>query len=373
EVRGVLGTSADASYVYFAANGIPDGLSGSPNGRGESAEVGGCAESPKSSPPAGCNLYLAHDGEVSFIARLEVGGAGGFQTDAADWVTTLRGIASVDVDKAARVSSDGKALLFRSQRRLTSYENEGTPEFYLYRVGVGMSCVSCNPTGEAPGRQPKLGSMATPVLEPGRPASTLSRNLSADGQRVFFETTDPLVVEDTNGAAGCPAVGSRLQNFSACSDVYEWEAPGSGSCTAARAVAGGGCIYLLSTGKGSEPALIADASADGKDVYLFSRSRLAGQDGDSLQDVYDVRVDGGLASQNQAPPPVPCEGEGACRPAATPPPPSPSAATGSFVGPPNPKPSVKHKKHKHKKHHHKKRKRHNHSGQRARRGGLGSR
>jgi dipeptidyl aminopeptidase/acylaminoacyl peptidase len=267
---------------------------------------------------------------VRFIARLE---AGGTEADGTDWVTTVRAF-KVDIEKTARVSPDGKTLLFSSQRRLSAYENEGTPELYLYREGAGVSCVSCNPTGEAPGRQPRLGNMATSVLEPGRPAATLSRNLSADGSRVFFETTDPLVVEDTNGKASCPQVGTLQQGFSACTDTYEWEAPGTGTCTAQRAVAGGGCIYLLSTGKGSEPAQIGDASGEGGDVFFFTRSHLVGQDEDSLVDVYDARVDGGLSGQNP-PPPNPCVGIEGCRsqgqmPAPINPPPS-------FSGPGNPK------------------------------------
>ena len=179
------------------------------------------------------------------------------------------------------------------------------------------------------GRDPALG--VTPAL----PASTLTYNLADEGKRVFFETTDALVGEDTNGDGGCPPSGADLQNFPACTDVYEWEAEGAGSCEAARAVAGGGCLYLLSTGKGSEPALIADASRSGNDVFFFTRSRLVGQDEDNLQDVYDARAEGGLAAQNAPPPSPPCESSDACHPSGPQPP--EIAPPPRFSGPPNPK------------------------------------
>ena len=91
----------------------------------------------------------------------------------------------------------------------------------------------------------------------------------------------------------------------------------SGSCDPAHARAEGGCLSLVSTGKGKEPALIADASGNGGDVFFFSRSRLVGQDEDSLMDVYDARVEGGLAGQNP-PPPAICNGEASCKPPAEP-------------------------------------------------------
>ena len=119
----------------------------------------------------------------------------------------------------------------------------------------------------------------------------LSRNLSADGNRAFFETTEALVLDDTNGQAGCPLEGGSVQRFPACQDVYEWEAPGHGLLRRRTATApDGGCLYLISTGKSNYPSLFADASVSGDDVFFFTRQRLVGQDKDELQDVYDARV-----------------------------------------------------------------------------------
>jgi hypothetical protein len=164
----------------------------------------------------------------------------------------------------------------------------------------------------------------------------LSRTLSADGDRVFFESTEPLVASDTNGAEGCPRETTTTTNRPySCQDVYEWEAEGTGSC--AEDVQGGGCLYLLSAGTSNNASFLVDASTTGDGAFLITRSQLVGQDGDGLYDVYDARVGGGLAAQNPPRPPAPCEGE-ACKAAAPPAPGAPSPATQSFTGPANPKP-----------------------------------
>ena len=177
----------------------------------------------------------------------------------------------------------------------------------------------------------------------------LSRNLSADGKRVFFETTEPLVLADANGDEGCPRVAEKRRSFT-CQDVYEWEAKGKGSCDSE--AQNGGCLYLISSGKSKEVSYLLDASLSGDDVFFFTRERLTGQDADGSVDVYDARVGGGFASQNPSPPPPSCEGE-ACKRGATAPPESASPVTPLFAGPGNPKPQHKAKKAKKKKQHHK--------------------
>ena len=130
----------------------------------------------------------------------------------------------------------------------------------------------------------------------------------------------------------------------ACLDVYQWEAPNTGSCTTAApgySPLNEGCIYLISTGKSPFPSFFADASESGDDVFFFTRQGLVGQDTDELQDVYDARVGGGLASQNP-PPPNPCLSTEACHEGTPPPPAAQSAGTETFVGPGNQ--AQKHKK-----------------------------
>jgi hypothetical protein len=370
QVQGVLGASEDGSVVYFTANGDLDGA-------GE-ATAGDCAG--KLATASGeCSLYRWEEGdsEPSFVARLGVAGDE-TMSDAANWAATPTGISpNGSFQKTAQVSDEGEALLFRSQQKLTAYDNtppdgacgtkekiegEGEekktiveplpcPELYLYRAGAGIACVSCNPSGAPPVGRPNLGDVfpGTNTIPPST-ASIASHNLAAAGQRVFFETPDALVGADINGEPDCPLTPGQFA-FLTCLDVYEWEAAGTGGCEAKDATADGGCIYLLSTGKGKEPALLADASASGEDAYFFTRARLVGQDKDELVDVYDARAGGGLAAQNPPLPPPPCESAETCHGPPSVPPAEASPTTPGFFGPGNAKPSrKKHKAKKHKKH-----------------------
>ena len=324
DVVGVLGASEDLSTVYFAADGDLDGEG--------PAQAGDCEGT---SPGSGfgfsgqCSLYLAREGEpVAFLGRLDASGTG-TRSDAMDWLP--HGGLQVQTEKTARASANGDTLLFRSQSKLTPYDNEGVPELYRYRVGQGIGCVSCNPTGEAPAGLPDLGSVALSNQSPTASSFSLSRNLSADGDRVFFETTDRLVAEDTNGQGGCPLVGSSNGHYRVCMDAYEWEAQGTGSCS--EDVQAGGCLYLLSSGTSDDASYLADASASGNDAFLITRSALVPQDGDQLYDVYDAQLGGGLASQNQPPAPI-CEAE-ACKEAPHTPPGAESPGSESFHSPGN--------------------------------------
>ncbi|HEX3042036.1 MAG TPA: fibronectin type III domain-containing protein [Solirubrobacterales bacterium] len=301
EVQGILGSSDDGSFLYFVANGA----------FGSASSAGSCRLLSSGNYSGTCNLYVDHDGQVASIARIDAGAA----DDPENWWPLTNDAGQLAV-RTSRVSPDGRTLLFRSTEKLTSYENAGVPEFYRYTYGNPGSilCVTCNPTGVQPladvEGEPNLGNI---VLGEGfgtdGAASALSRNLSADGNRVFFNTPESLVPADTNGREGCPT----KSGVPTCQDVYEWEAKGSGSCESE--AQNGGCLYLLSSGNSSDASIFADASVNGDSAFIFTRSRLAPQDQDSLQDVYGVRVEGGLPSQNQPPPPVPCEGE-ACKGAA---------------------------------------------------------
>lgn len=330
EVQGVLGTSDDGSYVYFVANGDLDGVSGPGSlGNCQRGEGGGFSYT------GSCSLYLSQNDDVTFIARLDLTG-GALQSDAANWQPTPQLSPTASLEKA-RVSADGQTVVFRSQRQLSTYVNAATPEFYRYHLGdPAPTCVTCNPTSAPPIGPPTLRSIQPAGATRFSTASILTRFVSASGDQVFFETPDKLAGADTNGDHGCPPSAGGAQNsVPACQDVYEWEAEGSGSCRSS--AAGGGCLYLLSSGTSPYPSFFGDASLSGEDVFIFTRDRLVPQDQDQIQDVYDARFEGGLASQNQPPPPPPCEGD-ACKSAPSAAPPAASAGTTAFRGPGNPTP-----------------------------------
>jgi hypothetical protein len=361
QVVGVLGYSNDGSYAYFAANGDLDGAG--------PARPGGCIPGFFSADFEGsCSIYLWRDdgagtcatvgGCISFVAPAD---ADGFNSvgDDLNWVGR-----SESQLKTSRVSADGRTLVFRSQLKLTGYENVPAdkscgkdfgsgepfpcPEFYRYDAASGqITCLTCSPVGALPLGAPDL---KNPDMyhAPSSHAITntqasISRNLSADGNRFFFQSTDKLVPADVNGEVTCAGEEAKLGAGPSCRDVYEWEALGTpgGSCTAASGAyspANGGCIYLLSTGTGIYPSYLADVSESGDTAFIFSRQRLVPSDEDNQEDIYAVKVDGGLASQN-APRPSLCEGD-ACRGASSQPSGAPGAGSGVFEGPGNPKQST---------------------------------
>ncbi len=315
EVQGVLGTSADGSRIYIAANGV----------LAPGATPGNCGIG---SPSGSCNIYLLEGGHAVFVARVEPGRYelaglkkapdGVRESDIINWNPTSSapgtGGASGLGPVSARVSRDGSALLFRSDARVTSYDNDEYAQLYRYEIGAGVTCVSCKPTQEAPDAPSSLQGFPPERFTGVKfEFSTITRNLSKDGKRVFFATAQSLLPQDTNGVV----------------DVYEWEAPDSGdpssSCDSDGAVQNGGCLYLISSGTSPQPSYFADADEDGSNAFILTTDQLVLQDRDELGDVYDARVGGGIPSQNAEPPP-PCQGEQCVGPAAGAP---PSAAIGS--------------------------------------------
>lgn len=297
-VQGVLGASEDGSYLYFVADGV----------LAPGAWPGTCARG-NSPPDATCNLYLWHNGMTRFIAALSAEDDSGNSFNALgqafDWVPGI-GL------RTARVSPDGGHVVFMSQQPLTHYDSavrsgtscgqsaNGHPlpaqceEVFVYDAATeSLSCASCNPSGARP-----IGPSGVPGGTEFENNNALyqSRVLSEDGSRVFFDSADALVPQDTNGQE----------------DVYEYE---------------NGHVYLLSRGRGAGSTSFVDASANGNDVFFTTREQLAGQDTDQLMDLYDVRaphVPGEDVGSSVPPPSVACADED-CRPA------SPAAPT--FVVP----------------------------------------
>ncbi len=371
-VEGLFGTSESGQTAYFVAT---TALTTEPGPGGTTAEAG---------QP---NVYRWREGEkhpLSFVATLKGGLLGNwYQNDSPDWSPAIESNGQ-EYPKLARVSADGSAVVFSSLRALTGLENRSRNcnvtdrnggaqpclEFFRYSATTGaLDCVSCDPTGVRP-----LGpaSMGTPLIDAEDltnvyPAPNLPRNLSADGSRFFFQTPDPLVAADGNGDSGCRVQGG--ENKATCMDVYEWEAPGKGSCPGTTANANGGCLFLISTGKSQEASYFADADREGGNVYFFTSSQLVPADRDQLFDIYDANEGGGLASQHQEPT-VPCGSRQACQGGQVGAPEWSSPGSSSFSGPGNPpalpakckkgfikrhgKCVMKHHKKRHRRHHRKK-------------------
>ncbi len=280
---GLVTASEDGSYVYFVADGK---LTGEQNSEG--------AEPVAGQP----NLYLSHAGGVTFIATLTPNPRGNEEFfsngngDEGDWLGEESAGNNFDFGPGrhlVRVAPDGTVLAFGSVGELTKYdnraagpgecENERCSEVYVYDAVTGkLACVSCDPGGSRPVGRADFNSEG--VLT-GLSGFYLPRNISEGGGRVFFESPDPLVPYDSNGLL----------------DVYEWERPGVGSCTQESpgfSVENGGCVFPVSNVAGGSESRFMDASASGSDVFIATGDQLVPGDTDSLEDVYDVRVDGGF-------------------------------------------------------------------------------
>jgi hypothetical protein len=322
EVLGLMGASTDTARVYFVSR----------EALGPEAEAG---------KP---NLYLAGSsaGAVEYVGQLSAEDAltkpEGSSTNVHGLISPISGEPFRHV---SQVTPGGADVVFMSNAQLTSYDNtdgiNGEPVEEVYRFDATtkeLSCISCNPSGARPiGRQLEAQGekrslwLAAQITHPN---STLyaPRVISEDGNRVFFESFEPLVQADVNGKA----------------DVYEWEAPGSGTCTIsspAYRATNDGCVSLLSSGQSARDSEFVDASATGADVFFSTIGSLVPQD-EGLVDIYDARVEGGLASpQAQA---SECSGD-ACQPAGA----APSAQSPATVVPSGE--GNKHEKRIHKKHH----------------------
>ena len=115
-----------------------------------------------------------------------------------------------------------------------------------------------------------------------------ARTVTDEGA-VFYSTDQALVGSDVNGVA----------------DVYEYR---------------DGQPRLVSAGKGSSPSRFVEASPDGRDVFFTTANRLVPQDVDELADLYDARIDGGIAAQQVSRERQSCSGSACQAGAALPPP-----------------------------------------------------
>ncbi len=291
-VVGVLGVSEDGEHVYFAAKGAL-----APGATVQTCETG-----------TGCNLYLLDKGQTRFIARLLGGdgnevplGGGGYPVESGDWIGGLAKTRSF-------VTNSGESLVFMSSESLSvtgypdGYPNNGAEEVYVYEAGSNsLFCASCGSTREG----------ASGYLPVSWSDTRLPQLISEDGDRMFFDSSSPLVGQATNGK----------QN------VYEWEREGSGTCTTVSAV-NGGCVYLLSGGSSVSASWLVGSSESGNDVFLVTRAQLAPEDQNEAFDLYDVRVDGAKPVS-----PPQCTGTG-CQGVPAPPPTfaTPSSVTFEGVG-----------------------------------------
>jgi hypothetical protein len=263
-VRGVAAIANDGSRVYYVAAGK---LASNENQLGQGAEEG---------QP---NLYVYDTATAinTFVAQLapeDIEGEPGSAHAA--------GLASyLDVERPAVPTPDGEVLVFDSHRDLTG-EARGAAQVYRYDAASGaLDCLSCAPgaAGAASIGVIPVGA-GGPIGGGSYDPPGQSAPMSADGERVFFETESSLVGEDENGGAPPIQVGSgeSAQQVPQNIDVYEWE---------------NGHVHLLSAGR---PGLtrLQGVTPSGNDALFTSSVSLTEGAPAGYVSLYDARVAGGF-------------------------------------------------------------------------------
>lgn len=327
--QGLVGQSNDLGSVYFVATTV---LTNAPNDRDAFATA------------SEDNLYAWNGGTIAFVGTL-------LETDLQEFGTWK----DYPVRRSAEASPDGRWLTFNSEAELIGPSkgncgvNPETEEFfgpapcgevYLYDSSSRrLTCPSCNPTGTPP-----LGASYLLQMTGANGHLEQPRYLTNDG-RVLFDSRDALASSDINDGV---------------EDVYEYEPSGVGSCVEAA-----GCVSLISAGTGAYDSNFLAMDASGDNVFFTTRQRLVARDQDGLIDLYDARVDGGVASEAIVPPRE-CQAEGCQTLVPAPSEPTANSATSSPGGKAQPqckKGKVKRKgkclkKPEHRKKHRKHRKKH---------------
>ena len=294
-ILGVVRTSSDGSHVYFVAFGK---LTTEPSD-GKTAQEG---------QP---NLYGydTETGETKFIAVL----------GSHDEVTQEQ---SRDTRRTAQTTPDGRYLVFSSHAQLAGDENcpggACATTVYLYEFETGeLTWIShaapglANPNeGDNAIVSPLENSMDGASADVNNWNRAISGESEAeapgktpeerhDGEYIIFTTSERLQGNDVNNTV----------------DVYEWH---------------GGVVSLISDGRdrvgvqanvesGAQAVSgVAGMSASGSDIVFGTHTRLVGQDGDVLEDIYDARIGGGFPAPVAAPS---CSGD-SCQ--------GPSSSTPSF-------------------------------------------
>lgn len=293
----VVNISEDGSSAYFlSAQALP--VEPNPSG--------------KLPQPGEQNLYLSREGALNFVGTVTQRDVDGVQGNTRQvqglglWTTAQNDLpgGAIAVDPS-RSTGDGAVLLFEAEASLTDYDTEGHTEIYRYDAAENsLRCLSCNPTGIS-GGDASLQSLT--LDEAWLTYWNPVENLSADGKRAFFESSEALAMNDTDGLR----------------DVYQWEEEGKGDCQKT-----GGCVRLISSGSSSRNDYLYAASASGDDVFFRSSDLLVGADPDETPSIYDARVNGGFAPPQGAS--GECLGE-ACQPVTTAPN-DPTPASSAFRG-----------------------------------------
>jgi hypothetical protein len=154
--------------------------------------------------------------------------------------STIAGNGAFSVDFAG-ASTDGKRVFFTSAEQLTTNDDDSQSDVFMRFSGV----TTLQSVGEINGNGPFGATFA---------------GASADGSRVFFQTSEQLLSTDTDSVI----------------DVYQR------SASVTTRVSTG-----ATTGNGNAPAVFRGMSSDGTRVFFTTDEQLVSADTDHSQDIYE--------------------------------------------------------------------------------------
>lgn len=295
EVLGVTAISGDGSHVYFVAKGA---LTTAANSVGAQAQVG---------EP---NLYVYErdadfpTGRLAFIGTLSSADASNLWRGV-ETPNDAMAVPTMGADPAnLAVGGDGHVLVFGSQAPLTAGDTDGgMRDDFRYDSDTGELVRVTRAMAGGSDNGPFDVAIHSNGETYGGNSAQVNRWVSEDGNVIAFDSAENL----TPG-------GDGAQHH------FIWRS---------------GALFRLAGAFGSRAGFDAAAvSQSGNEVAFVTYARLTPEDGDTAQDVYVARVDGGF-------PPSPvasvCEGE-ACQGPPTPGVPSSQAASTTVSGQGNAKP-----------------------------------
>jgi hypothetical protein len=298
-LSGVVRVTNDGSRVYFVSKDTE--LAANVDAKGRTAkeedETAGVAD----------NLYVAdtETGVTSFVGTL---------------VPADEGLWKQFDARPAEVAGGGRYLIFTSSADLTPDAAGSGQQVYRYDADTGeLLRISVGDQGfNDDGNLGVSSYIVAPSYAGTDAGGPQPSSTSADGEQIFFQSPGALTPRALNEVCVYEEEGVCEE---LAENVYEWEA---------------GRVYLISDGQDSGSTFRSSAtslvgtSESGDDVFFTSASRLVSEDTDTQQDVYDARVDGGVAPARST---SGCQGEG-CQgsPAAPPVFVAPSSATFAGVG-----------------------------------------
>lgn len=257
----LVNISADGSHVYFISRTVVPGAGGGEAGQPNLYAYGRATDT--------TNF-------IGTVAQADLEGEPALNRWTSDAVTPAIGSGKGPGGDSSRSTPDGNVLVFESRAKLTNYENQGYVEIYRYDVSSNrISCASCNPDGEPATADARLEALRAFNTEFGGESMVIN-NVSSDGSRIFFETTESLAGPDTDGV----------------NDIYEWR---QGAPPAL--ISSGNSVFHTSPVPlvFPEPNVIFGITPSGNDLIFRTGDRLLPQaGGGGAEALYDARVGGGF-------------------------------------------------------------------------------